>query len=385
MRKRNPIPAKTPQGSGDDSARPDSTPPSGADLEALRHRIDEVDRRLIEVLSERARIVVEIGRAKGKSGDPIYVPHREQEVLARALANNPGPLSDRTIEGIYRELMSGSFTLELPLRVGYLGPPGSFSHIAAVRHFGSSVECTDLHAIDGVFEEVAAGRCHYGLVPYENSIGGSVTDTLDVFREHEVTIYAEALIEVSQSLLANCPPDEIQRIFSRRQAFGQCRRWLSRQFPDAELMETESTAAAVKRAATEPQSAAIGSTLAGKIYGVKLLFEHVEDKPNNVTRFLVIGREAALPSGDDKTTMMFVTADKPGALVDVLAVFRDADINLSHIDKRPSGRTNWEYTFFIDCAGHCHDPNMAAAIEAAHRHCVSLKVLGSYPRAQRIL
>ena len=202
MRKRNPIPAKTPQGSGDDSARPDSTPPSGADLEALRHRIDEVDRRLIEVLSDRARIVVEIGRAKGRSGDPIYVPHREQEVLARALANKPGPLSDRTIEGIYRELMSGSFTLELPLRVGYLGPPGSFSHIAAVRHFGSSVECTDLHAIDGVFEEVAAGRCHYGLVPYENSIGGSVTDTLDVFREHEVTIYAEALIAVSQSLLA---------------------------------------------------------------------------------------------------------------------------------------------------------------------------------------
>ena len=171
------------------------------DLADLRARIDAVDRRLVELLSERARIVVAVGQAKRDTGVPIYVPHREQEVLARVLGYNQGPLSNRTIEAVYRELMSGSFALELPLRVGYLGPPGSFSHLAAVRHFGSSIELADLHEIPHVFEEVAAGRCNYGFVPYENSTGGGITETLDAFQRNEVTIYAEALIEVNQALL----------------------------------------------------------------------------------------------------------------------------------------------------------------------------------------
>ncbi len=362
----------------------DHTPPQ-ANLADFRRRIDEIDQRLIEILNERARVVVAIGKVKRGSDTPIYAPHREQEVLAAALKRNAGPLSARTVEAIYRELMSGSFSLELPLRVGYLGPPGSFSHIAASRHFGSSVECVGFQAIDGVFEEIAAGRCHYGLVPYENSIGGSVAETLDLFREHEVTIYAESLIEVTQTFMANCPPSDVKRIYSKREIFGQCRRWLSRRYPDAELVATDSSAAAVKHAAGEEHAAAIGSSLAGELYGVKPLFEHVEDRPNNITRFLVIGREEALPSGDDKTTIMFVTADKPGALVDVLSVLRDANINLSHIDKRPSGRSDWEYTFFIDCEAHRNDPAMAAALDAARSHCVSMKVLGSYPRARRIL
>lgn len=354
-------------------------------LEALRRRIDEVDRRLIEALSERARIVAQIGQAKRAAGGPIYVPHRERQVLDRVLADNPGPLPDRTIEAIYRELMSGSFVLEQPLYVGYLGPPGSFSHVAATRHFGSSVEFDDLHEIDHVFEEVAAGRCHYGLVPYENSIGGGITDTLDAFQCHEVKIYAEALIDVRQTLLANCPPGEIRRIYSKPPIFGQCRRWLGRHYPDAELIPTVSSSRAVQQAAEEEGAAAIGSTLAGELYGVKPLFEQIQDKANNITRFLIIGKEAAEPTGDDKTSVMFVTVHKPGALVDVLAVFRDAQINLSHIEKRPSGRTNWEYTFFIDCDRHQRDAAMASAIEKAQSHCLSLKVLGSYPRAQRIL
>ncbi len=370
---------------------PDQAPPhadrapQGELLASLRQRVDEIDRRLVAILSERARVIVEIGEAKRQGGTPIYAPHREAEVLRRVLSNNPGPLSDRTIEAIYRELMSGSFALELPLRVGFLGPPGSFSHIAAVRHFGSSVECADLNAIAGVFEEVAAGRCHYGLVPYENSIGGSIADTLEVLGTYEVNIYAEALIEVGQTLLANCAPDEIRRIYSKRQAFEQCRKVLSRRFPNIELVPMESSAAAVRRAADEPNAAAIGSALAGELYNVNPIVEHIEDNPDNVTRFLVLGKEEALPSGDDKTTVMFVTADKPGALVDVLLVLRDARINLSHIDKRPSGRTNWEYTFFIDCLGHRRDPAMQAALKEAATHCVSLKVLGSYPRARRIL
>lgn len=354
-------------------------------LDAFRRRIDELDRRLIETLSERAKVVVEIGRHKQATGIPIYAPHRESEVLRKVLDANPGPLSDRTVEAIYRELMSGSFQLELPLRVGFLGPPGSFSHVAAVRHFGSSVEHDDLHEIDHVFEEVAAGRCHYGLVPYENSIGGGITDTLDAFQQHEVVVYAEALIEVSHTLLGNCQPNEIARIYSKPQVFSQCRKWLSAHYPTTELIPTASSAAAVRQAADEPRAAAIGSELAGEIYGVKPLFMSIQDKANNITRFLVIGREQAQPSGDDKTSIMFVTAHKPGALVDVLGVFRDAGINLSHIDKRPSGRMNWEYTFFIDCEGHHTDAKMVSAIEESRAHCVSLKVLGSYPRAERVL
>lgn len=354
-------------------------------LQPLRERIDHLDRELVRILSERARIVVEVGNVKRGSGSPTYAPHREQAVIRRAIEMNQGPLSARTIEAIFRELMSGSFTLELPLRVGYLGPAGSFSHMAAVRQFGSSIEFGDLHTIDGVFEEVAGGRMNYGLVPYENSIGGAVTDTLDAFQSHEVTIYTEALIEVNQMLLANCAPNEIQRICSKPQIFDQCRRWLNNRYPGVELIPMASSAAAVQRAASEPGTAAIGSTLAGEIYGVNTIFESIQDKPNNITRFLVIGREHAEPSGDDKTTIMFTTAHKPGALVDVLAVFRDASINLSHIDKRPSGRTNWEYTFFIDADAHQRDANMQRAIEEARSHCGLLKVLGSYPRARRIL
>lgn len=359
--------------------------PHACDLSDLRGRIDEIDARLIAALSERAQVVAEIGKSKRASGSPIYAPHREREVLEKALAANPGPLPARTVEAIYRELMSGSFAIELPLRVAFLGPLGSFSHVAAKRHFGSSVEFDDLREIEDVFAEVSAGRCNYGLVPYENSIGGGVTDTLDAFQQYPVTIYAEALIDVKQTLLANCPPDSIQRIYSKPQVFSQCRQWLARYYHHAELIPETSTSAAVQRAAKEERAAAIGSALAGEIYGVKPIYDHIEDKPNNVTRFLVIGREHAEPTGDDKTTIMFVTAHKPGALVDVLAVFRDASINLSHIDKRPSGRVNWEYTFFIDADAHQREERMRQAIEEAKAHCVSLTPLGSYPRAERIL
>jgi chorismate mutase/prephenate dehydratase len=329
--------------------------------------------------------VVDIGRRKRRDGTPIYAPHREQEVLSRVLAKNPGPLSGRTVEAIYRELMSGSFTLELPLRVGFLGPAGSFSHLAAVRHFGSSVEFDDLHTIDGVFREVAAGRIHYGLAPYENSIVGGITDTLDAFQEYDVTVYAEALVEVSHHLLGNAEPVRIRRIYSKPQVFDQCRRWLATQYPEAELIPCASSAAAVKQAVDESDAAAVGSALAAEIYGAKILFENIQDKPNNITRFLIIAKQSTEPSGDDKTTLMFATAHKPGALVDVLSVFRNAGINLSHIEKRPSGRENWEYTFFVDLEGHRREARIETAIREADRHCRALRVLGSYPRAKRII
>jgi len=356
-----------------------------AELEALRSRIDDVDRRLIEVLCERARIVVEVGRHKRATGTPIYAPHREREVLRRAVDANPGPLSARTIEAIYRELMSGSFSLELPLRVGFLGPPGSFSHVAATRHFGSSVDLADMAEIDQVFEAVAAGHCHYGVVPYENSVAGGITDTLDAFQRTEVVVYAEALILVRHDFLSNCPIEDVEVVFSKPQVFGQCRRWIAANLAHAELVPTASSSDGVRRAAGTPNAGAIGSDLAGRLYGVNEVQPAIQDAAENVTRFLVIAREHARPSGDDTTTLMFKTAHTPGALVDVLAVFRDAGINLSHIEKRPSGLSNWQYTFFVDCDGHREDAAMAAAIESARAHCVELTVLGSYPKAERSL
>lgn len=362
-------------------------------LDELRVLIDDIDHRLVDILNERAKLVVEVGQVKRGTGVPIYAPHREQAVLKRAMSANKGPLSDRTIEAVYREIMSGSFALELPLRIGFLGPAGSYSHQAAVRHFGQSVSFEDLHEIAGVFTEVRRGHCHYGLAPIENSIGGGIVETLDAFADSrgEIFIYSEALLEVHHALLANCEPREIKRIYSKPEVFSQCRVWLATQFPKAELIPAPSTSRAVQIAMEETKqdakcgSAAIASSLAGQLYGLETLFQRIEDNPNNITRFVIISRQQASPSGQDKTSIMFDTANKPGALVSVLSVFEDAGVNLTHIDKRPSGRVNWQYTFFIDAEGHKDDPAMHAAIEEARSHCADLTVLGSYPKAKRVL
>lgn len=368
-----------------------------SELDRLRKAINGVDSRLVKLLNERAQIVERVGRFKRASGTPIYAPHRDVDVVERALRANKGPLADRTIEAVYREIMSGSFALERPLRIGYLGPPGSFSHLAAVRHFGSSVEHDDLHAIDGVFTEVTRGHVDYGLVPIENSIGGGITETLDAFRDTagQVGIYAEVLVEVNHALLANCEPASVRRIHSKPEVFAQCRNWIVTQYPNAELVPAASSAAGAKKAAEEYEvaagigamagSAAIGSVLAGQIYGLEVIFEKIQDRPANITRFLVITKEQAQRTGDDKTSLMFTTDDTPGALVRCLSVFDRAGLNLSHIDKRPSGRNNWAYTFFIDVAGHKDDAGLSAAITEARGVCRELVVLGSYPRAKRIL
>ncbi len=357
-----------------------------AELNQLREQIDSVDRALVAALSDRARLVQQIGALKSGNDTPTYVPHRERQVIDKVLALNPGPLPNRALEAIYRELMSGSFRLESGLKIGFLGPRGSFSHLAATRHFGSSVDCEPLSSIEDVFEGVSGGQCDFGLVPYENSISGGVSDTLDAFQRLDVTICAETPIAVSHALLARCLPTEIQRIYSKPQIFGQCRRWLNRHFPDAIRVPTSSSAAAVEAVAKgQPGDAAIGSTLAAEIYQVEVIHERIQDDPDNVTRFLVLGKTPSKPTGNDKTTLMFVTRNTPGALVDVLAVFRESGLNLSHIEKRPSGRRNWEYTFFIDCETHRDSPQMQAALSAARKHCLSLEVLGSYPRGQQVL
>lgn len=356
------------------------------ELERLRQRIDDIDARLVALLNERARVVVEIGEHKRTHDVPIYAPHREQAVLARVLGMNEGPLPDRTIEGVFRELMSGSFALEQPLRVGYLGPPGSFSHVAAAAQFGSSVGFEDLFDIRAVFNQVKRGHLDYGIVPIENSSIGGVVDTLDAFGERgEVSIYAEVLVAIRHNLLSNTPADQIRRIHSKPEVLGQCRAWIAEHFPRVELVPESSSSSAVIAARDAEGSAAIGSGLAGRLYGVNPLFEEIEDDPNNVTRFFVLARESAEPAGDDKTSLMFTTKHEPGALVKVLDVFYQAGINLTHIDKRPSRRKNWTYTFFIDAEGHQTDPTLAAAIERASAICQDVTILGSYPRATRIL
>jgi len=363
-------------------------------LEELRREIDSLDRRLVLLLNERAGLVVEVGASKRASGSPIYAPHRESEVLARVLAMNAGPLAGRTIEGIYREIMSGSFALERGLCIAFLGPKGSFSHLASVRHFGQSVTFEETGTIDAVFTAVSRGHADYGLVPIENSIHGGVVETLDalVGFAGRVHLYAEVQLEVHHALASHCEPDRITRVFSKPEVFTQCRNWLVTNLPRATLTPTPSSSRAVQMVAEEfaadpanATSAAIGSTLAADLYDVPARFANIEDDPNNLTRFFVLAREQARPSGDDKTTVMFKTLDKPGALAAVLHDFERSGINLTHIDKRPAGRVNWTYTFFIDAQGHKDDPVMQLAIERAKQHCQELVVLGSFPRSQRVL
>lgn len=361
---------------------PDST---DSRLAPLRTRIDQLDQQIIDLLNERAKVVVEIGHIKRGTNSPIYAPEREHKVLAQVRQYNKGPLPDSCVEAIWRELMSGSFALERPLRIGYLGPAGSYSHTAAVRKFGRSVEYDDLGEIGAVFEEVARGHVDLGLVPIENSSMGGIGETLDSFLETPVQVCAEVQIGVHMNLLANCALDQIKRICSKPEVFSQCRRWLGVQLIHAERVPVASSSKAVEMAANEPFTAAIGSTLAGEMYGVKIQFANIEDNPNNITRFFVIARESAKPSGDDKTAIMFTTEHKAGALSDVLEVLRQQGLNLTHIDKRPSRRVNWEYYFFVDFLGHQTEPHVIKAIESARKHCLQLTVLGSFPRARDVL
>jgi chorismate mutase/prephenate dehydratase len=354
-------------------------------LDRLRQQIDEFDRQVVDLLNARARIVVEIGKLKQQSNAPIYSPDREKMVLEKVRRLNHGPLPDRCLEAVYRELMSGSFALEKPLRIGFLGPSGTFSHAASVQKFGSSVTHVPLADIPSVFDEVVRGHIDYGLVPVENSLHGGVVDTLDAFLLSSAKICAEVKITIHHYLLARVPWEEIRSIQSKPEVFSQCRKWLAAMGKDRDVQPAPSTSAAAEIAAHTPGVAAIGSKLAGQLHGLRVLFENIEDDPDNETRFFVIGREGARRTGDDKTAIMFTTAHKPGALAEVLDVFKEAGINLTDIEKRPSKKVNWEYYFFIDAQGHADDPAMQSAIAEAKKHCLQLTVLGSYPRATEVL
>lgn len=354
-------------------------------LEELRRQIDAIDEQLVEMLNQRARVVIEIGRLKSAGGAPIYAPDREKQVLEKIRAANRGPLPDKTLAAIYRELMSGSFALEKPLRIAYLGPEGSYSHLAATGKFGASVEYEPVTDIRGVFEEVSREHADFGVVPIENSVGGGVIDTLDALIETDIQICAEINRAIHHNLLANCPMEAIERVYSKPEVFAQCQRWLSETALTTKTMPVASTSRAAEMARDEAGSAAIGSTLAAELYSLKVVCANIEDNPNNVTRFFVIGREAAQPTGEDKTSIVFTTVDKPGALVDVLDKIRSAGVNMSFIESRPSKKRNWEYYFFVDMVAHHSDPKLQQAVEEARPHCLRLNLLGSYPRASEVI
>ena len=352
-----------------------------SDLSDLRRKIDELDQRIVELLNARAGIVIEVGKTKRAEGAPVYAPDREHAILERIAELNRGPLPPRTLQAIYRELMSGSFALEKPLRVGYLGPQGSFSHLAAQRKFGASVEYLPLADIRAVFEEVARGHCDLGMAPIENSVGGGVIDTMDSFLNVSVAICAEVLVEIRHNLLANCAAEKIRVVASKPEIFAQCRNWLSTRFNEVQLVPVASSSKAAEMAVAEQGLAAIGSSLAAELYNLQIVFANIEDNPNNMTRFFVISRTPAKRTGNDKTSLMFTAAHRAGALVAVLNVFARNGINLTNIDTRPSKRRNWEYFFFVDAEGHHEDPHFAQALYEVKDHCGELHVLGSYPRA----
>ncbi len=354
-------------------------------LEEFRNQIDSIDKKLVELLNERARVVVEVGKVKGQTGGAIYAPDREKAVIDKICGINEGPLPDRTLTAIWRELMSGSFFLERPLRIAYLGPQGSFSHAAAMLKFGQSVDYEAVADIRAIFDEVSRGHSDLGIVPVENSAGGGINETLDAFVDSDAMICAEVYMSIHHNLLANCKLEDIEEVYSKPEIFAQCRNWLSATFEEAKTIPVASSARAAQMAAEKPNTAAIGSAIAAEIYGLKIVCENIEDIVNNVTRFLIISKIDAKPTGDDKTSLLFSTSHKAGALVDVLQVFRKHGLNLSNIESRPSKKREWEYYFFVDLFGHKDSKEVKAGLEAAKKHCLQLSVLGSFPKNTSLL
>jgi chorismate mutase/prephenate dehydratase len=348
-------------------------------LEELRAAIDTIDDRVLDLLRERSELVGEVGKLKEKTGVSYYAPEREETLLRRLVAANRSRLPESSVRAVYREILSSMRALEQGITVGYLGPRATFSHQAAARHFGHAVTLQPERTIGEVFEAVERGRAHYGVVPIENSQEGSVSATLDRFMDSQARICAQIFLPVELNLLGRGPLDKVRKVYSHPQPFGQCRRWLAEHLPAVECVEVSSTARAAELAAAEEGAAAIAGAMAGEEFDLPVLVPSIQDASSNVTRFFVIGSEAARPSGRDKTSVMFAVKDQPGALAKALEPFEQAGISLTRIESRPSKRQAWEYYFFADLAGHAEDAKVAKALEDLGRVCAFTRVLGSYP------
>jgi chorismate mutase/prephenate dehydratase len=350
-------------------------------LKRLRKRIDKIDNNILKLLSERANIILEIGKIKSKSKKPAFSPGRESQVYRKLTSANKGPLNNDTIKAIYREIMSGSLALEKPLNIAYLGPEATFTHIAALKKFGSSVDYVKTDSITEVFTEVERGRADYGVVPIENSTEGAVNHTLDMFMESDLKICSEVLLPIEHNLLGKGKISSIKKVYSNPQVLGQCRLWLEANLPNRELVAVASTTKAAQLAAKAVSCAAIASKAAAEKYNLKILAESIEDSAHNITRFLIIARSEAEPTGNDKTSVMFSVKDRVGVLHDMLIPFKRGGINLTKIESRPSKKEAWKYYFFIDMKGHIKDKKISLALKHLGRHCDHLKFLGSYPAA----
>lgn len=355
-------------------------PPS---IESLRVRIDEINQKLLSLLSLRASLASEIGRLKHSGGGEVYLPGRERQVIDKMVAENPGPLSAAQVGAIYTEIISACRALEHPLRVAYLGPEHTYSHDAARAQFGSSAEFAPQASVAAVFQSIESGRVDFGVVPVENSTEGSVTLTLDLLIDTPLVIVGEILLPVRHALLSrDGDPSAIRRIVSHAQSLAQCRNYLSAHYADREIEAVASNALAARRAAEDPSLAAIASSAAGEAYRLKAIAENIQDLASNATRFLVMGTRAVERSGADKTTVLFAVADKVGALYEALRLFARNAINISKIESRPLRSRPWEYLFFVDLSGHREDPRLKRALAALERKALFLKVLGSYPEGR---
>lgn len=359
----------------------------GPTLSGLRGEIDHLDKELIALLNRRADVALQIGQVKQNQGLEVWSPAREDEVIARALTTSKGPLPAETLRLIFRELMSGSRALQRTLRVACLGPKYSYSHLASVSKFGEAVEHVPVGSIAAVFEEVNRRHVQFGIVPLENSTDGRVADTLEMFtRLPGLKIRAEVRLRVHHCLLGRCEWGEVQRVYSKAQALSQCRHWVSKNLPQARVIDVVSTAAAAEHASREEFAAAVASRAAGDAYKLRVLAENIEDQPHNVTRFAVIGEKSELPTGKDKTTLMLRLPNEAGSLAKAIAPFEKGGVNLTWIESFPApegpGVRNPTYLFFLDVEGHAEEAAVKKSLDLVRKKCERLEILGSYPRGE---
>ncbi len=351
------------------------------DLERLRARIDAINLEILAKLNERAGLARAIGTLKVGQA---YRPEREAQVLRRIKEANEGPLSDETVALLFREIMSACLALERPVTVAYLGPPGTFSERAAIKHFGHAAQPVPEQTIDEVYRAVESGAADFGVVPVENSTEGAVGRSLDLMPQTPRRVCGEVVLRIHHNLMARTAPAslaDIRRVFSHGQSLAQCHEWLNANVPEAERVAVASNAEAARRAAEEPGSAAVAGEMAAEHYGLTILAPNIEDEPNNTTRFLVLGDYEPKPSGRDKTSLVLAARNRAGAVYEMLTPFATRGVSMTKFESRPSKVALWEYLFFVDIEGHRDDANVAAALEEVGRIAGYLKVLGSYPAA----
>jgi chorismate mutase/prephenate dehydratase len=368
--------------------KPDSLPAmpcEESELSAVRQEIDRLDQAILALISERAACASKVAEIKHRYADsaaPVifYRPEREAQVLRAIAEKNPGPLSDESVKRLFREIMSACLAFEQAQKVAYLGPKGTYSHDAAIRQFGHQADFVPCMTIDAVFNEVESGQVNYGIVPVENSTEGAVHRTFDLLQTSNLCIIGEVELAIHHNLLSCAAQlNDIQSVYAHEQALAQCRLWLSEHLPQAELISMSSNAQAVKKALKHPQSAAIASLSASELYAIPVLAKHISDLANNTTRFIVIARQQAEPSGDDKTSLLISTQNRSGVLYEVLGAFAKRAISLTRIVSRPSRMANWEYVFFVDVQGHAKQAPLAQALNDLETIGANVKVLGAYP------